>query len=132
MPSDPVPNHLQIVIRPPGREPYAIGLEQLTAHVRAYRVLRMGRLAATLAKANDAIASVEVAADHHVEKIIERTKEVRKKLEAVALNKHMRLDGQMSDLIEFDKDLDADLKNDRGDGGANTGNAYTGTGGENN
>ncbi len=87
----------------------------------------MGRLADKLAKASDAIAGVEIAVEKDVDALIERTKEVHKKREAVFLKKHMALDGQVTDLAEFEKDLDAFGKNDHSGAGGNSGNAYAGT-----
>lgn len=128
MPSEPAP--LFVLVRPPGRAPYALTLNQLTAHVRAARVLRMGRLADKLAKANDAIAGVEIAVEQDVDALIERTKLVHAKREAAFMKKHVALDGQVSDLAEFEKDLDAfDGKNDHsGAGGSSSeGDAYAST-----
>lgn len=91
----------------------------------------MGRLADKLARATDAIASVEIAVERDVDALIERTKEVHKKRETVFLRKHMGLDEQVSDLAGFDTDLDAFGKNDRsGAGGSSSGNAYMGTNGK--
>lgn len=93
----------------------------------------MGRLSKHLDRANEAIAGVEDAVMLDVEKVITRTKEVHKTRETVFLQKHMSLDGQMSDLKEFATDLENDLKNDKrgASGGAATGTPYTGTGGTN-
>lgn len=121
MPSRPA---LSFILRPPGRSPYVLTVDQLTAHVRATRVLRMGRLADKLAKGRDAIAGVEIAVEKDVDALIERTKEVHAKRESVFFQKQTGLDQAMSDLAEFSKDLEDFGKNDRsGDGG----NAYTGT-----
>lgn len=122
MPSKPAPS---VVIRPPGAPPYRLTLEQLTAHVRAARVLRMGRLAAKFAKANDAIAGLEIAVEKDVDKIIERTQEVHAKRETVTLRKLQYLDGHMVDLSEFERDIDDFGKNEFGV--ANDGDAYKGT-----
>jgi hypothetical protein len=123
MPSEPA---LKVVLRPPGREPYVVTLDRLTAHIRAARVLRMGRLADKLARASNAIASVETAVERDVDKIIARTDEVHAKRERVFLTKHMALDAAVTDLAEFEKDLEDFGKNDRGGSGDGV-NAYVGT-----
>lgn len=89
----------------------------------------MGRLADKLARATNAIADLETATERDVDKIIERTKELHGKREDVMLRKTMHLDGHMSDLVEFGKDLDVfDGKNEpSGAGGSSSGNAYAGT-----
>lgn len=87
----------------------------------------MGRLADRLAKANDAMAGVEIAVEKDVDALIERTKLVHKTRETVFMKKHMNLDGNMSDLAEFNKDLEDFGKNDRSSDGENSGDAYVGT-----
>lgn len=125
MPSEPAP---LFVLRPPDRAPYTATLDRLTALVRAARVLRMGRLADKLAKASDAIAGVEIAVEKDVDALIERTKLVHAKREAVFLQKQTSLDQHMTDLAEFSKDLEEFGKNDRsGAGGISSGNPYAGT-----
>lgn len=116
---------LLVLIRPPGRKPYALTLRQLTARVRAARVLRMGRLADKLARANDAIQGVE----RDVDKLIARTEVVHRRREDAFMKKHAELDRHMGDIAEFEKDLsEFDGKNDLSDGGSRSeGNAYAGT-----
>jgi hypothetical protein len=87
----------------------------------------MGRLADKLAKASDAIAGVESAVEKDVEKLIERTEEIHKKRETVFLKKQMHLDQHVTDLAEFEKDLEDFGKNDRSGAGENFSNAYRGT-----
>jgi len=88
----------------------------------------MGRLADKLSKANDAIAGLEIAVERDVDKLIGRTKEVHRRREDVFMKKHVALDGHMSDLAEFEKDLNEfDGKNDHSDDGERSGNAYVGT-----
>lgn len=87
----------------------------------------MGRLADKLNRANNAIASVEIAVEQDVDALIKRTQEVHAKRESVFFEKQVRLDGHMGDLAEFGKDLDDFGKNDRGAAGENSGSAYTGT-----
>jgi hypothetical protein len=86
----------------------------------------MGRLAAKLAQAQNAIDGIEIAVGHDVDALIDRTKEVHKRREAVFLKKQMALDGSVSDLAEFEKDLEAFGKNDLSGVGENSGSAYTG------
>lgn len=126
MPSEPAP---LFVLRPPGRVPYSLTLDQLTAHVRAARVLRMGRLADKLTRAANAVTDLETATERDVDKIIERTQELQTKRENVMLRKQMQLDEHMSDLVEFGKDLETfDGKNDRSAvGETSNGSAYEGT-----
>lgn len=122
MPSEPAP--LLILLRPAGRLPYAVTLDQLTALVRVARVLKMGRLADTLKKAADAKAGLETAVAKDVAGYIERVQQVHRRREDVFLRKHGELDLDVSDLAEFEKELDDFGKNDRSDAG---GNAYVGT-----
>lgn len=109
--------------------PFLPALERLTARLRAFRMLRrMGRLADKLAKASDAVAGLEMAVEKDVDALIERTKTVHAKREAVFLQKQTNLDQHMTDLAEFSRDLDDFGKNDRsGAGGSSSGNAYEGT-----
>lgn len=126
MPSRPVPNQLEIVIRPPGRAPYVLGLNTLTAHVRAYRTLRMGRLRAKIDQARNAKLALETAIERDMDALIARTAEVDKKRQDVVLRQHMDFDSHVTDLGELDRDLDL-LKNDV----PSDGSAYHGTGGKN-
>lgn len=125
MPSDPVPA-LYVTVRPPGRAPYTVTLDRLTAQVRAARILRMGRLADTLKKAADAKAGLEVAVEQDVAKYIDRVGQVHKRREDVFMKKHGELDLDVTDLAEFERDLEDFAKNDRSGDGTN-GNAYAGT-----
>lgn len=125
MPPNPVPF---VVLRPPGREPYTLSLDTLTAHVRAARTLKMGRLSDKLARARDAIDALDLATERDVDKIITRTEELHAKREIVMTRKHVSLDERMTDLTEFGQDLDDFGKNDRsGAGGSSSGSAYDGT-----
>lgn len=83
----------------------------------------MGRLADKFAKASNAIAGVEVAAEKTVDKIIARTQEVYDKLAKVETQKLLHLDGHMNDVHEFERDIEDFAKNDRSAGGS----AYIGT-----
>lgn len=67
----------------------------------------MGRLADKLKRGTDAIVDLETAVERDVDKLIKRTNEVHEKREKVFLRKHMNLDGHVTDLAEFDKELDA-------------------------
>lgn len=67
----------------------------------------MARLSDKLKQGADAIAGFELAVEKDVDKLIERTNEVHKKRERVFLNKHTKLDEHVTDLAEFDKELDA-------------------------
>lgn len=88
----------------------------------------MGRLADTLTKASNAVDGLERAVERHVEKLIERTDEIHKRTEIVFQRKHENLDGHVSDLAEFERDLETfDGKNDRSGDGENSGSAYVGT-----
>lgn len=74
----------------------------------------MGRLSDKLNRANDAVASFELAVEQDIDKVVDRTKALHAKREDVMLRKLQHLDGHMTDLHEFGKDLDAfDGKNDR-------------------
>ena len=123
----PKPGSVCVVVRPPGGEPYVLSLERLTEHVRAARVLRMGRLADKLAKASDAIAGVETAVEKDVDNIIKRTEEIHKKRENVFLKKQMHLDTQVTDLAEFERDLEDFGKNDHSGAGGRSSDAYAST-----
>lgn len=121
MPSKPV---LSFVLRPPGRPPYVVTLDRLTAHVRAARTLRMGRLADTLKKAADARVGLETAVETDVARYVDRVAEVHKRRESVFMAKHGELDLAVSDLAEFERELDDFGKNDHSGAG---GSAYAGT-----
>ena len=122
MPSEPAP---LVIIRPPGREPYAVDLDRLTALVRAARVLRMGRLAGALTKALDAKAGLETEVERDVGKYVERVDQIRKRKDEIFMKQHAALDVDVSDLAELEKDLEDFGKNDKS--GASDGNAYAGT-----
>jgi hypothetical protein len=67
----------------------------------------MARLSDKLKRAGDAIAGFEAAVERDVDKLIARTNEVHDKREKVFLKKHMALDAHMTDLHEFERELDA-------------------------
>lgn len=67
----------------------------------------MARLSSILKRGTDAVAGVEIAVEKDIHKLIARTLEVHEKREKVFLRKHMNLDGHVTDLAEFDKELDA-------------------------
>lgn len=85
----------------------------------------MGRLANTLAKASDAIAGLERAVEADVDKIVTRAQEVHKVRERVTANHLTNLDGHMTDLSEFERDIEDFGKNVPGV--ASDGDAYKGT-----
>jgi hypothetical protein len=121
-----------VTIRPPGGEPYGMTLDRLTAHVRAARKLKtMGRLADTLKKASDAKAGLETAVEADVTGYIDRVAQVHKRRQTVFMAKHGELDLDVTDLAEFEADLEDFAKNDRSSDGATsenkTGDAYVGT-----
>lgn len=121
MPSEPAP---LVVIRPPGREPYAMTLDRLTAHVRAARMLRMGRLASSLNVALEAKAGLETEVQADVAKYVERVDQIRKRKDEIFMKQHAALDVDVSDLAEMEKDLEDFGKNDKSGDGVN---AYAGT-----
>jgi hypothetical protein len=99
---------LTVTIRPPGRPSYTISLDRLTETVTAARSLKlMARLSNILKRGTDAIAGLETAVEKDVDKLIARTNEVHDKREKVFLRKHMNLDAHVTDLVEFDRELDA-------------------------
>jgi hypothetical protein len=91
----------------------------------------MGRLAETLKRASDAKANLEAAVDSDVRNYIERVDHIHERRAAVFHAKHSELDTDVSDLAEFETDLEDFAKNDRSNDGAttgnNTGDAYVGT-----
>lgn len=103
---------VRFVLRPPGRAPrYRVTLEALAEHTRTARECTvMGRLADKFKKAKDAIAGFEVAVEQDVDGVIKRVGELHAKREQVNLQKHMQLDGHMTDLHEFAADLDEELR----------------------
>ena len=113
MPSEPAPS-------------FIAALDGLTARVRAFRVFKMGRLSDILAKASNAQAGLETAVEADVNKYVDRVQEIHKKREAVFLKKHTELDGTVTDLAQFETELDAFGKNDHSGDGKNSGNAYAG------
>jgi hypothetical protein len=108
-------------------------IDQLTAHLRAYRTLRMGRLADTLKRAADAKAGLETAVEQDVAKYVERVDQVHRRREDVFMKKHGELDLDVTDLAEFERDLEDFAKNDHSGAGGSSGggsdepNAYKGT-----
>lgn len=127
MPSEPAP--LFVTIRPPGRAPFrALTLDDLTAIVRTIRTRKiMGRLADTLRKATDAKSELELAVELDVVRYIDRVKQVHKRREDVFMKKHGDLDLDVTDLSDFETDLEEFAKNDRSDAGESSGDAYVGT-----
>lgn len=94
-------------------QPFLVALEGLTGRVRAYRTHRtMGRLAQSLARAADARARLEVAVDADVTRYVERVEQVHKKREDVFMKKHGELDLAVTDLAEFERDLEEFGKNE--------------------
>lgn len=122
MPSEPA---LKVLIQPPGRKPYVVTLEQLTALVRAARVLRMGRLSKTLDIARNARDSLEAEVEKDVGRYVDRVETIRKRKDEIFMKQHEALDVDVSDLTVLEKDLEDFGKNDRA--GASGGNAYAGT-----
>ena len=122
MPSEPAP---LVVLRPPGREPYVVTIDRLTALVRAARVLRMGRLAKALDHARGSVNGLETEVLQDVQKLVERVEYVRDRKNKAFGKQHGVLDADVSDLAEMEKDLEDFGKNE--ETGASTGNAYAGT-----
>jgi hypothetical protein len=89
----------------------------------------MGRLSDILAKASNAQAGLETAVEADVNKYVDRVEQIHKKREDVFLKKHSELDGTVTDLAQFETELDAFGKNDHSGAGAN-GNAYVGVNGK--
>jgi hypothetical protein len=85
----------------------------------------MGRLSDILAKASNAQAGLETAVETDVNKYVERVEQIHKKREDVFHKKHAELDGTVTDLAQFETELDDFRKNDRSGAGTN-GNAYVG------
>lgn len=77
----------------------------------------MGRLSKHLGRANNALDDLEMAVVRNVDKLVERTQAVHKRQEEAFFAKHVDLDAQMSDIAEFEKDIeDFDRKNSLGAG----------------
>lgn len=92
----------------------------------------MGRLADTLKKATDAKLGLETAVEADVAKYVDRVGQVHKRREDVFMKKHGELDLDVTDLAEFENDLEDFAKNDRSNDGEtsarqNSGDAYVGT-----
>jgi len=90
----------------------------------------MGRLADTLKKATDAKLGLETAVDADVAGYVERVEQVHKRRQQVFMKKHGELDLDVTDLAEFESDLEDFAKNDRssaGETGNSSGDAYIGT-----
>jgi len=113
-----MPTPVFVIVRPPNREPYALPLDRLTNHIRAARTLRtMGKLASHFARANAAMDRVEANTKAHVDKLVERTDGYLNRLDGHMQKRHEALDGQFSELAEFERDLEEFGKNDRGGDG---------------
>ena len=77
----------------------------------------MGRLSKHLGRANNALDDLEMAVARNVDKLVERTQAVHKRQEEAFFRKHVELDGHMSDVAEFEKDIEEfDRKNSSGAG----------------
>lgn len=87
----------------------------------------MGRLSDTLKIATDAKAGLETAVEQNVAKYVERVQLIHRRQEDVFLEKHGELDLNVSELVEFQNDIEEFGKNDRSGDGKNSGNAYDGT-----
>lgn len=87
----------------------------------------MGRLSKILEAARNAEANLEVSIGHKVRKYVERVAAVDEHADRVFLDRHVALDGQMTDLHDFHADLDDFAKNDRSGSGSNDSTPYTGT-----
>lgn len=92
----------------------------------------MGRLADTLKLAINAKAGLETAIEQDVTKYVDRVNQVHKRREDVFLKKHGELDLDVTDLAEFESDLEDFAKNDRSNAGEtsarkDSGDAYVGT-----
>lgn len=115
------PGTVSIIIRPPGRAPYALPLDRLTQHVRAARTLHhMGRLSKHFDRANAAMDRVETETAKDVDKLVERTEHYHKRRAQVFQSKHEGLDAQIGELAEFERDQEDFAKNDHGDAGERT------------
>jgi len=84
----------------------------------------MGRLSNTLKRAVDARTALENAVEKDVADYVNRVQTVHKSRESIFAAKHAELDAAVSDLAEFEKDLEDFGKNDHS-------GAYRGTGGAN-
>lgn len=100
-------------------------LEGLTARVRAYRIRRsMGRLSKLLEPARRAQDGLERAVGEDVRKYVERVEHIHKRRDDIFMAKHAELDAAVSDLANFEVELEDFGKNSDSSG------AYRGTGGE--
>jgi hypothetical protein len=86
----------------------------------------MGRLSDILVKASNAQAGLETAVEADVNKYVDRVESIHKRREDIFFKKHVELDGTVNDLAQFETELDAFGKNDRGGAGKNSGSAYEG------
>lgn len=81
----------------------------------------MGRLADKLKRANDAMDRFHVDTERAVDALVDRVDMAGKRRDAAFMRKHEAFDGHMTDIAEFEKDLEAfDGKNDLGGAGENT------------
>lgn len=78
----------------------------------------MGRLSDKLKPVNDALAALENSVERDAADVLAQIERVNIKRQGVMLGARLRLDGHMTDLVEFSNDLDGMLGNGAGDDGA--------------
>lgn len=86
----------------------------------------MGRLADKLNKARNAMDDFHVATEKKVDDLIARVNKAGERRDAAFMRKHETIDRHMTDIAEFEKDLeDFDGKNDQSDASEGSGSSWT-------
>lgn len=100
---------MRMTIRPPGREPYEMTLDQLTAHVRAARILKQMTTRDELKKkrlqAMGVVGSQMDASSAMYDRVIEHGAKVDEARQAAEVAHMGALDEQIADLTEMADDM---------------------------
>lgn len=96
---------MRITVRPPGREPYAVTIDQLTALVRAARNLRMSALTEKLKTAGAVSKTQREATMAMADRLIAKGEEVAKLRDATETAHMADMTTQMADLQELADEL---------------------------
>lgn len=103
MPSEPGPD---VIIRPPGREPYRVTLARLTEHVRAARGLRHMAFLDKMQRAGNVVVDLETAAERRADALLARGAELAKKADKAFTVHEQRADQTYDALDRFEHAID--------------------------
>lgn len=104
MPSEPA---LSLLVRPPGRQPYIVPLDRLTALVRAARTLRTMKFLDKMVLAGTVAADLEARAERDADALIARGDELNAKREKAFAVHRARMDASHDALDRLEHALDS-------------------------